>query len=116
MHIKNGTLLMFTLQALDKKCVLFIIYKIMEAKELMIDDWVYRPDCYDQVKEIRYRGIIGVDSLRGLIGFSMLKPITLTTEILEKNGFERCVSSISRTSTPSIPICESNQFTNKEFH
>ena len=24
----------------------------MKANELMIDDWVYRPDCYDQVKEL----------------------------------------------------------------
>lgn len=55
--------------------------------ELMIGDWVYRPDCYDQVKEIRQNGIIGLDSLRGLIGFSEIEPIPLTAEILEKNGF-----------------------------
>lgn len=66
----------------------------MKANELMIGDWVYRPDCYDKVKEIRQNGIIGLDSLRGLIGFSELKPIPLTQEILEKYGFveksERC--------------------------
>ena len=59
----------------------------MEANELMVGDWVYRPACYDQVKEIRQNGIIGLDSLRGLIGFSELKPIPLTPEILEKNGW-----------------------------
>lgn len=60
----------------------------MKANELMVGDWVYRPDCYDQVKETRQNGIIGLDSLRGLIGFSEIEPIPLTTEILEKNGFE----------------------------
>ena len=61
----------------------------LRSLDLMIGDWVYRPDCYDKVKEIRQSGIIGFDSLRGLIGFSELKPIPLTPEILEKNGFER---------------------------
>lgn len=61
----------------------------MKPNELMIEDWVYRPDCYDQVKEIRYTGIIGIDSMRGLIGFSGLKPIPLTPEILEKCGFKK---------------------------
>lgn len=59
----------------------------MKAEDLMIGDWVYRPDCYDQVKETRQNGIIGLDSLRGLIGFSEIEPIPLTQEILEKNGF-----------------------------
>ena len=44
-----------------------------------------------------------------------VKPIKLTTEILEKIGFERCVSSIIKTSTSSVPVCKSNQFANKEF-
>ena len=59
----------------------------MKANELMIGDWVYRPDCYDQVKEIKHDGVIGIDSIRGLITFSELEPIPLTPEILEKNGF-----------------------------
>lgn len=59
----------------------------MEARDLIIGSWVYRPDCYDQVKEIRQNGIIGIDSLRGLIGFSKITPIPLTPEILEKNEF-----------------------------
>ena len=54
----------------------------------MIGDWVYRSDCYYQVKEIRQNGIIGFDSLRGLIGLSEIEPIPLTPEILEKNGFK----------------------------
>lgn len=31
----------------------------LNCKSLMIGDWVYRPDCFDQVKEIRQNGIIG---------------------------------------------------------
>ena len=56
-------------------------------KDLMVGDWVYRPDCYDKVKEIRENGIIGRDYLRGIISFKELEPIPLTPEILEKNGF-----------------------------
>ncbi|MBR1654872.1 MAG: hypothetical protein IJ698_00415 [Prevotella sp.] len=59
----------------------------MEVNDLMIGDWVYRPDCYDQVKEVRQNGIIGLDSARGLIPISELEPIALTTELLENNGF-----------------------------
>ena len=59
----------------------------MKAKDLMIGDWVYRLDCYDEVKETRQNGIIGLDNLRGLIGFSEIEPIPLTPEILEKNGW-----------------------------
>ncbi len=44
-----------------------------------------------------------------------LEPIELTPEILEKNGWERCVSSITRTDTASFPICKSNQFSHKEL-
>lgn len=60
----------------------------MKANELMIGDWVYRPDCYDQVKEIRQNGIIGLDSARGLIPFSELEPIPITIEFLERNKFK----------------------------
>lgn len=59
----------------------------MKSTDLMIGDWVYRPDCYSKVKEIRENGIIGLDHLRGIISFEELKPIPLTPEILEKNGF-----------------------------
>ena len=59
----------------------------MGLSELMIGDWVYRPDCYSKVKEIRENGIIGYDHLRGIISFEELEPIPLTPEILEKNGF-----------------------------
>lgn len=60
----------------------------MTQEELQIGDWLYRPDCYDRVVEIRLNGIIGQDSNRGLIPFSELKPIEITPEILEKN-FEK---------------------------
>ena len=60
---------------------------MIRAEELMIGSYIYRPDCYDKVVEIRSNGIIGTDSLRGLIAFSQLEPILLTPKILERNGF-----------------------------
>jgi hypothetical protein len=57
------------------------------VENLMIGDWVYRPDCYDKVVEIRKDTILGSDPLRGLIPITDLQPIPLTAEILEKNGF-----------------------------
>lgn len=61
----------------------------MEANGLMIGDYFYRPDCVDRVVEIHKNGVIGSDPLRGLIPWSEIKPITLTTEILKKNGWVR---------------------------
>lgn len=58
------------------------------TEQLMIGDWVYRPDCYDRVKEIRTEGIIGNDPLRGIVSISEVEPIPLTEEILRKNGWE----------------------------
>lgn len=54
----------------------------------MIGDWVYRPACYDRVKEIRTEGIIGNDPLRGFVSISEVEPIPLIEEILRKNGWE----------------------------
>lgn len=61
----------------------------MKANELMLGNWVYRPDCYDRVTEIRTNGIIGLDSLRGLIPFGEIKPIPLNKpDILQRIGFK----------------------------
>lgn len=54
----------------------------------MVGDWVYRPDCYDKVVEVRKDTILGSDPLRGLIPITDLQPIPLTAEILEKNGLK----------------------------
>lgn len=59
----------------------------MKATDLMVGDSIYRPDCYDEVVEIRLNGIIGKDSNRGLIPFDEIRPIEITPEILEKIGF-----------------------------
>lgn len=53
----------------------------------MNGDYFYRPDCIDRVVETRKNGIIGSDSLRGLIPWSEIKLVPLTTEILTKNYF-----------------------------
>lgn len=59
----------------------------MKATDLMVGDSIYRPDCYDEVVEIRLNGIIGKDSNRGLIPFDEIRPIEITPEILVNNGF-----------------------------
>lgn len=64
----------------------------MEANGLMIGDYFYRPDCVDRVVEIHKNGVIGSDPLRGLIPWSEIKPIALTAEILEKNGFKHYIT------------------------
>lgn len=61
----------------------------MDCKDLMVGDYIHRPDCIDKVVEIRKNGIIGIDSLRGLIDFQKLQPIPITGDILEKNGFRK---------------------------
>ena len=60
----------------------------MNRKELKFGDRIYRPDCYDIVREIRTNGIIGEDSFLGVIPFKNLKPIPLTDKLLERLGFE----------------------------
>lgn len=64
-----------------------IFKRIMKATDLLVGDIIYRPDCYDKVVEIRLNGIIGQDSNRGLIPFDEIRPIKITPEILENNGF-----------------------------
>ena len=61
----------------------------MKATDLLVGDIIYRPDCYDEVVEIRLNGIIGKDPNRGLIPFDEIRPIEITPEILEKNGFTK---------------------------
>jgi hypothetical protein len=60
----------------------------MEKEDLKIGNIIWRPCCNDEIVEIRENGIIGLDKLRGLISFNELKPITLTKELLLKNGFK----------------------------
>lgn len=61
----------------------------MEKQELRVGNKIWRPCCYDEVVEIRENGIIGLDSLRGLIPYSEIEPIPITEELLEKNGFKK---------------------------
>lgn len=72
----------------------------MEAKELMIGDWVQVPSLIDNVEH--YDAWCKVKQLRDcdldVVGFKELKyseiiPILLTPEILEKNGFVKFVGS-----------------------
>ena len=91
--------------------------KAMKTTDLMIGDWVHihkENMCYDA--DYRITGIEEKYIWCGSEYFSIedVQPIFLTPEILEKNGFERCVSSIVRSSTAAIPICNSNQFCCKD--
>lgn len=61
----------------------------MDIKELRIGNKIWRPDCYDEVVEIRENGIIGFDSLRGLLSFGEIEPIPVTEELLLKCGFKK---------------------------
>lgn len=61
----------------------------MKAQELRIGNKIWRPCCYDEVVEIRENGIIGLDSLRGLISYSEIVPIPVTDELLLKMGFKK---------------------------
>lgn len=60
----------------------------MEANELRIGNKIWRPCCYDEVVEVRGNGVIGLDSLRGLISYGEIEPIPVTEELLLKMGFK----------------------------
>lgn len=80
--------------------------KKLTEKDLMIGDWVYRPDCYDKVSEVRKDSILGSDPMRGLIPIPDLQPIPLTAEILENNGWSKPASGRvwSRNNVPSFVL------------
>jgi len=61
----------------------------MEAKDLMIDDWVYDTilQGYTRVKVLTARGVKG-DIHDNIWDEDTFAPIPLTPEILEKNGFK----------------------------
>ena len=66
----------------------------MEAEKLMIGDWAdFAPELEDPpfAKTITANNLYMIDS-----GRMVVKPIPLTPEILEKNGFEKHTSSDTR--------------------
>lgn len=60
----------------------------MESNELRIGNKIWRPCCYDEVVEVRENGIIGIDSLRGLLTYGEIEPIPVTKELLLEIGFK----------------------------
>lgn len=67
----------------------------MKANELMIGDWV---DLSDEANETIPCKVVGImpeelyeiqpnDTACDIVGYDMVRPIPLTAEILEKNGF-----------------------------
>ena len=67
----------------------------MKPQELRVGNKIWRPCCYDEVVEIRKNGIIGLDSLRGLIPYSEIEPIPITEELLLEIGFKKDVDANS---------------------
>jgi hypothetical protein len=67
----------------------------MKANELMIGDWVMFPNSIEKVQEVAYiegKGYCASFAASATlfpIPIDKLKPIPLTPEILEKNGFTR---------------------------
>jgi hypothetical protein len=59
----------------------------MKINELRIENWFYRHCCNDQVMEVRAGGVIGLDSLRGIICLHEMQPIPLTKDFFTRNGF-----------------------------
>lgn len=68
----------------------------MEAKELMIGDWVecvdstHKEKVYAQIDAIEEGQtciLVRLDNCNWFLDISFIKPIPLTREILEKNGF-----------------------------
>lgn len=66
----------------------------MEANELMIGDWVMFPNSIEKVQEISYvcgKGYCASFAASATlfpISIDKIKPIPLTPEMLEKNGFQ----------------------------
>lgn len=67
----------------------------MKPQELRVGNKIWRPCCYDEVVEIRENGIIGLDSLRGLIPYSDIEPIPITEKLLLKIGFKKDIDANS---------------------
>ena len=67
----------------------------MKPHELRVGNKIWRPCCYDEVVEIRENGIIGLDSLRGLLSYGEIEPIPITEELLLKIGFKKDVDASS---------------------
>ena len=71
----------------------------MKANKLMIGDWVYSPEgelCKVRMIEGRFEGFVTTDNYAHdddtfyMYYIEEIRPIPLTAEILEKNGFEKC--------------------------
>lgn len=67
----------------------------MEARDLMVGDWVVYNGDVDYINPIKIEGMdiatgMCVTTDRDDVGFDGVWPIPLTAEILEKNGFEKC--------------------------
>ena len=76
----------------------------------MIGDWVYFNDSFDKVQEICYiqgSGMCASFAASATLfpmKMELIKPIPLTVEILEKNGFIKCLWDIYKLPLTSVSI------------
>lgn len=61
---------------------------MIKREDLMMGNWVYRPNCFDKVTRLLDTGIIGLDVNRGAVSFVDIEPIYITSEMVIKNGFK----------------------------
>lgn len=61
----------------------------MEAKELMIDDWVYNTHNRQNEQVAEIGSVLVTLAYNDLYEYDEIEPIPLTAEILEQNGFYR---------------------------
>lgn len=97
----------------------------MKANELMLGDYIRIVDddtdrsFVSKVEAIDDFGnvffVFPGDEVAYPYSIDCCEPIPLTPEILEKNGFERCVESIVNVGDARVPLQTSNQFANEEF-
>ena len=64
----------------------------MNPEELMFDDWVFLPKCYEPGEDTGYAQVTQLDcelwtDALEQIDYDEAKPIPLTAEIMKKNGF-----------------------------
>lgn len=70
----------------------------MKAKELQLGDWVNTPKGNYQIDSIQDNDVVGTtynngDGVESLFDIDKVKPISLTVEILEKNGWSQVLYS-----------------------
>lgn len=76
----------------------------MRIEELNIGDWVQVDGVARQVWRVDGSGLVSLRLLANPVAMGVIKPIPLTSEILEKNGFEQLALSARRWENQALAI------------